>query len=91
MKRAGITRRIRPYDLRHAHATEALAHGADLKALSENMGHSTTMMIHKHYQHVLNQQRQDAVEAIPDLVIQCGNTKQAFSKAFCITEDKNIQ
>jgi integrase len=91
LERAGITRRIRPYDLRHAHATEALANGADLKALSENMGHSTTTMIHKHYQHVLDKQRKAAANAVPDLVIQSGNTKSAFSGDFCITDEKKIQ
>lgn len=67
-------RRIRPYDLRHAHATEALAHGADVKALSENMGHADTTMIFRHYQHVLVRQREEALSSVPDLVIRDGNT-----------------
>lgn len=91
LERAGITRRIRPYDLRHAHATEALANGADLKAVSENMGHADTSMIHKHYQHVLVKQRQAALDAVPDLVIQNGNTEQGFSTHFCITGQNKIQ
>ncbi|MDY0274761.1 MAG: site-specific integrase [Desulfomicrobium sp.] len=75
LRRAGITRRIRPYDLRHAHATEALAAGADIKAVAENMGHADTSMIYKHYQHVLVKQREEALFSVPDLVIQNGNTK----------------
>lgn len=35
LKRAGITRRIRPYDLRHNFITQALEKGADIKALSD--------------------------------------------------------
>lgn len=69
LKKAGITRRIRPYDLRHAFATHALAEGADIKAVAELMGHTTPTMIYHHYQHVLNKQRRAAVEAIPDLAI----------------------
>lgn len=91
LQRAGITRRIRPYDLRHAHATEALAHGADIKAVSENMGHADTSMIHRHYQHVLVKQRAEALEAVPDLVIQTGNTNPGFSPRFDITEENKIQ
>ena len=38
-KAAGITRRIRPYDFRHAFATYALDNAADLKAVADIMGH----------------------------------------------------
>jgi integrase len=88
---AGITRRIRPYDLRHAHATEALAAGADVKAVAENMGHSDTTMIYRHYQHVLVKQRDHALESVPDLVIQSGNTSGYILDGFCITEEIKTQ
>ncbi|MBI9112428.1 site-specific integrase [Maridesulfovibrio ferrireducens] len=91
LKAAGITRRIRPYDLRHAHATEALANGADIKALAENMGHTDTSMIHKHYQHVLIKQRNAALESVPDLVILSGNTKEGVLGDFSITTEDKIQ
>ncbi|KAB1440340.1 tyrosine-type recombinase/integrase [Pseudodesulfovibrio senegalensis] len=91
LRRAGITRRIRPYDLRHAHATEVLAAGADTKAVAENMGHNDTTMILKHYQHVLVKQRKEALAVTPDLVIQHGNTGQGVSGSFCITNQKKIQ
>ena len=67
LKRAGITRRVRPYDLRHSFATEALAAGADPKAVAEIMGHADMSMIHKHYQHVLNRQKKAAVDALPSI------------------------
>jgi len=38
LKRAGITRRLRPYDLRHYFVTKALEDGADIKALAEVVG-----------------------------------------------------
>jgi integrase len=66
---AKITRRIRPYDLRHAFATQALAEGADIKAVSEVMGHNSTAMILKHYQHVLNRQKKHALNVVPKFSI----------------------
>lgn len=41
LKRAGITRRIRPYDLRHAFATELVAAGIDIGTVAKLMGHSS--------------------------------------------------
>jgi len=83
-KRAGIVRWIRLYDLRHAFATEIIAAGADVKAVSDIMGHSTTAMIHRHYQHVLDEQKRKVVEAVPDILsgIQQRDTKQALSGHF---------
>ena len=51
LKRAGITRRIRPYDLRHAFASLALMHGADIKSVAETMGHRGITMLLTVYQH----------------------------------------
>lgn len=62
---AGVTRRIRPYDLRHAFATQALAAGADLKSVADLMGHASTTMIHRHYQHVLDRQKRATLDAVP--------------------------
>lgn len=67
VKRAGITRRIRPYDLRHAFATDAIAGGADVGTVAHLMGHSDVTMVLKHYQHVLTKQKREAVEALPDI------------------------
>ena len=67
LKDAGITRRIRPYDLRHAFATEALAAGADVGTVARLMGHADATMVLKHYQHVMNAQKIAAVEALPDI------------------------
>lgn len=69
LRRAGITRRIRPYDLRHAFATYALEGGADLKATAKVMGHADETMILRRYQHVMRSLEQRAVEALPDLDI----------------------
>ncbi len=66
LRRAGISRKIRPYDLRHAFATEAIAAGADIGTVAKLMGHASLTMVLKHYQHVLNSQKIAAIEAIPE-------------------------
>lgn len=67
LKRAGIKRRIRPYDLRHAFATYALEGGADAGTVANIMGQAGTDMIHRHYQQVLDSQKERAIAAIPEL------------------------
>lgn len=62
LKEAGITRKIRPYDLRHAFATYALLHGADRLATALTMGHADTTMLDKHYQHIQARQMRDVSE-----------------------------
>lgn len=71
LKAAGITRRIRPYDLRHYFATRALGGGADIKATAANMGHADESMILKTYQHVLPEKRRESVEKV-ELPIEIG-------------------
>lgn len=66
--KAGINRRIRPYDLRHAFATYALAGSADIGSVASLMGHTDASMILKTYQHVQDTQRRAAVEAAPDIL-----------------------
>ena len=66
LERAGITRRIRPYDLRHNFITMALEDGADMKALSEIVG-SRPETIMKHYQHVTSELHRRTIDKIPPL------------------------
>lgn len=53
MQRTGITRRIRPYDLRHLAATAMLDAGADLKSVSEILGHASPDLTLRTYQHIV--------------------------------------
>lgn len=66
LARAGITRRIRLYDLRHNFITQALEGGADVKALSEIVG-SAPETIMRHYQHVTRKLHRKTVAKIPSL------------------------
>lgn len=51
LHRAGIARRIRPYDLRHLAATTLLDAGGDLKSVSEILGHASPNQTMATYQH----------------------------------------
>ena len=68
LRRAGISRKISPYSLRHAYATYSVANGAPLKSLSTLMGHSDATMILKVYQHTLEHQGARTVEMMPDVL-----------------------
>lgn len=68
-ERAGIHRKLRLYDFRHAWFTNALRRGADLKSTSEIGGHSrpdTTMIF---YQTTTRDQHHEAVAKIPTVEI----------------------
>ena len=56
LRNAGITRNIRPYDLRHAFATEALAHGVEIGTVARLMGHTNPSTTYMYYQHVMTEQ-----------------------------------
>ena len=70
LRRAGIERRIRPYDLRHAFASRALDNAADLKCVAEVMGHANEKMIVRFYRHTSAKQRRKAVNAAPSLGLE---------------------
>lgn len=63
-RRAKVTRRLRLYDIRHAFATRLLAAGANLKAVSEIIGHSSPNLTLEVYQHVDNDLKRQAVEIL---------------------------
>lgn len=69
LDRAGITRRIRPYDMRHKFVTDALERGDDIKTLAEIVGSSPKTLM-DHYQHVSNEMRRKTIAGIPVLSIQ---------------------
>ncbi|HEV8558288.1 MAG TPA: site-specific integrase [Actinophytocola sp.] len=60
---AGITRRIRFHDLRHAHASWLVAGGADLQTVRERLGHASLRATEK-YLHSLPGTDYGAIEAL---------------------------
>lgn len=64
-ERAGITRRIRPYDIRHSHVTHQLDEGADIKAVAANIGHKSEDTTRKVYQHISGKLQKEAIEKLP--------------------------
>lgn len=62
--RAGIARRLRPYDFRHKFASGVLENGGDLKAVSEILGHTNPDTTMRFYQHVSRQLHRKSVEKL---------------------------
>lgn len=65
-QKAGITKRIRLYDIRHFYISYALAGGADIAELAERVG-NTPETISRHYWHLAKQLRGDEAFIIPNL------------------------
>jgi integrase len=60
---AGVPR-IRIHGVRHTHATLALQQGANIKAVSQRLGHARTSITMDIYAHVLPEQAQDVSEKV---------------------------
>jgi integrase len=67
-KKAGLPYHIRMTDIRHLFATCMLQGGADLKAVSELMGHSSTKMTADQYYFLLKEEKQRAMATLPPLI-----------------------
>lgn len=63
VERAGVPW-IRVHDLRHTHVTHALGAGANLKALSESIGHADVGITLRTYTHVMPTQRLEVAEKV---------------------------
>lgn len=70
-KRAGIL--MRPYDIRHLAATMQLAAGADVAAVSAQLGHSTPSTTLNNYVHTTAKSQQRAASLMPSIdLVQLG-------------------
>ena len=67
VKASGLPR-IRLHDLRHTHATLALAAGIHPKVMSERLGHSTVAFTMDVYSHAIPSMEAEAAETIASLV-----------------------
>lgn len=75
-RRAGITRRIRLYDFRHAFASLMLESGGDLKSTSEMLGHTRTDTTTRVYQHTNREMHRKNISLIPGLKINEKSSKE---------------
>ena len=64
VKRAGITKPIRPYSLRHKAISDMLSAGADVGTVAEIVGHSNPMMTMKIYQQTNTAMKVRAIEGL---------------------------
>lgn len=65
-KKAGITRRLRLYDIRHLFVTNAIESGVDYKTLSDIVG-SDPETLRRHYQHVSSEMKKNAIDKVKSL------------------------
>lgn len=74
IKRAGITKNIRPYSMRHKTVSDMLSSGADIKSTAEIVGHKDTRTTMQIYQQTTNKMKREAVELLgkPPIEIENG-------------------
>jgi len=68
LKEAGLPR-LRFHDLRHSHASFLLAAGANVKVVSQRLGHASVAFTLDTYAHVMPGMEEDAVERLDRLVL----------------------
>ena len=61
--RAKLDPPIAFHGLRHTYASLALMNGVPMQVVSENLGHSDTRMVEKHYGHLAPSHKRDAIRA----------------------------
>jgi len=69
VRSAGLPR-IRFHDLRHTHATLALAAGVHPKVVSERLGHATVAFTMDVYSHAIPALQAEAAEAVAALIFR---------------------
>ncbi len=67
LRTAGITRKVRPYDIRHFHITHALERGAPIQELANRVGHRDVQMIVRVYSHMVEELRTKQPFSLPEI------------------------
>lgn len=66
---AGIERHIRFHDLRHTYASILINEGANLKFVSEQLGHASIMITLDRYSHLIAERHEDTVSKFEKLLL----------------------
>lgn len=67
LTKAGIKKKVRPYDIRHMYGTYMAKNGADIFAIKRLMGHSSITTTER-YLHHAEQLQKEAIAKLPSLV-----------------------
>lgn len=67
MEAARIKTHLTFHGLRHTYATQAVMAGVPLVVVAQNLGHSDTRMVERHYGHLADSWVREQVQAIPSL------------------------
>ena len=73
IKKAGLSKSIRLYDLRHTHATLALMAGIHPKIVSERLGHSSIKITLDTYSHVLQNIQEESTQKLESVLYEQPN------------------
>jgi integrase len=79
-KKSGV-RHISPHVLRHSHAVHLLEAGADIKYVSDRLGHSDTKMTMNIYLHVSQKIEQDSMDLYERHINRATNEKKPSKKS----------
>lgn len=75
MKKAGLSEKIRIYDLRHTCATLLLSSGISPKVIAERLGHSLIVLTLDTYSHVLPSMQRDSTDELERMLFQGKRSK----------------
>jgi integrase len=65
LKRAGLSSDFSFHDLRHSYASMLIQAGVPIEVISDLLGHADTRITLRHYAHLVDSVRQDAVAKLP--------------------------
>jgi hypothetical protein len=85
--KAGIAY-IRPYDLRHSHASLLIDLGAHPKAISERMGHSEIGVTMNVYGHLFDGQQRELTSDLDDLL---GRTRSSRPRTTAVSRSHGMR
>ena len=74
LTKAGIKKKVRPYDIRHMYGTYMAKNGADIFAIKRLMGHSSITTTER-YLHHAEQLQKEAIAKLPSLVKGGGKSR----------------